>query len=676
MTTATFGPGHAVLSKTTGAPLQFTDPAQPQRRFLLDERSVWHSLEHEWGSGFVITDTTAARWNTPESLEGWPDGNRAVHALAEGLHLIIDRTWNADRLTERYTFRNTSEHSIQLDTIGIQTPFADLYEDSARAIESSVHAHVFTGGRWSWVLAQPMSGSGRSLGLIVTEGTLQAYSVESRNPNTLSNARGHLVMHPVDAGRSPNAFGGQQPIALDQGTEWTLAWSAGWYDSSADFITDSNAPANIDRVAVAIGEPITIRTAQAPHSSTLTFNRDDDETGSYTATSDHAGVHEVWIGADSRTEVLVHEPLLEVVRKRAEFILRHQRTGERPGSLAHALVPYDNSTGLTQLTDNWSDWSDGSERIGMAVLLQQARDRGLIGEEAEAALDGWALFAREHLLDDTAAPRRGSQDQHTGARLYDSPWLAIFFALRARSLRAGRAGEAGRSLDLAARILERAFELGAERFLAILFGEAVELVVNDLDATGQDTRAVALRQQLIDSARHFVTTDVDLPAHEVAYEQSIVAPLISMLSAAERFTGDPAFTRAIEQRLPWLLAFGGPQPHARLKHIAIRHWDGYWFGRLRLWGDVFPHYWSTLTAVALLQLPTLLRTDETAQIADSILHSNMINFDSDGSATCAFVMPSAVDGAPAHVADPLANDQDWHLVMWMLLRENEATAQG
>lgn len=35
-----------------------------------------------------------------------------------------------------------------------------------------VNAHVFTGGAWAWVLAQPMSGAGRSLGLILRKGHL------------------------------------------------------------------------------------------------------------------------------------------------------------------------------------------------------------------------------------------------------------------------------------------------------------------------------------------------------------------------------------------------------------------------------------------------------------------------------------------------------------------------
>ncbi len=47
----------------------------------------------------------------------------------------------------------------------------------------------------------------------------------------------------------------------------------------------------------------------------------------------------------------------------------------------------------------------------------------------------------------------------------------------------------------------------------------------------------------------------------------------------------------------------------------------------------------------------------------------MANYRPDGSATCAFVLPSTVDGRPAHTADPLANDQDWHLVLWLRARE-------
>jgi hypothetical protein len=36
-----------------------------------------------------------------------------------------------------------------------------------------------------------------------------------------------------------------------------------------------------------------------------------------------------------------------------------------------------------------------------------------------------------------------------------------------------------------------------------------------------------------------------------------------------------------------------------------------------------------------------------------------------------FVKPSSVDGRSAHTADPLANDQDWHLALWLRLVKSE-----
>src|SRR5512132_4565358 len=69
-------------------------------------------------------------------------------------------------------------------------------------------------------------------------------------------------------------------------------------------------------------------------------------------------------------------------------------------------------------------------------------------------------------------------------------------------------------------------------------------------------------------------------------------------SASTSWTAWPGGGRpAAERALGWLLAFAGPQRHIRLRHVAIRHWDGYWFGLRRPWGDAFPHYWSALTAV-------------------------------------------------------------------------------
>lgn len=664
-----FHDGTLMVDPQTGAPIQFVDDENPVRRFLLDLGSDWHSVEHQWGSGFVITDTGSRRWNVPTSLTWSNDSNHAEYDLGTELTLTVDRKWDTAGLTETYTFSNPTQSPLTLNSVGIQTPFNDVYQGARSALESSVHAHVWTGGSWSWVLAQPMSGTGRVLGLHVTRGVLQSYSVESRNPNTLSNARGHIVLQPTDAGRNPTAMSGQVPLEIGAGEEWTLEWLVRWYNSPDDFIEATPRPADFSAFAAPLERDIQVATYQQVWSPTL--NVESTDAGAVLR-ADRPGMHRVHIGADAVTEVLFHSEVRQVTEERVQYILQHQTTPERPGSLSHALVPVNTSTMLTQLTNGWSDWTDGSERIGMAILIQQARARGWVDSSVDSALEGWATFAQEHLLDETAAPRRGSQDHHTGPRLYDSPWLAIFFLLRAEYLQSN-GSDAREELELAARILERAYELGAEGFLAILQAEAVALVANALDRAGQQERGAALRSALVASAQHFLNAGTDLPPHEVAYEQTIVAPLVSLFTEAFRITGDATLIPAIAERVAWLEAFGGRQPHARLHEIAIRHWDGYWFGQNRQWGDVFPHYWSSLSAVALLRLPHELLTPTRERRAEAILAGNMANFGHDGWATCAFVFPSTVDSQPASHADPLANDQDWHLVMWLLLDHQALT---
>ncbi|RKN43762.1 hypothetical protein [Streptomyces hoynatensis] len=643
------------------------DEQAPERGFLHDAATaVWHSLEHQWGSGHLVTDRGAARWHAPAALRVVDGAVEAVHTPLPGVCVEVRRRVDGELLRERYAVVNTAAEPLTLTGLGVQTPFADWYPDAEGSLERAVHAHLFTGGTWAWALAQPMSGRGRCLGLVVREGALRAYAVESRNQASLSHVRGHLVLLVTDRARNPEAFGGQPALHLAPGEAVTLEWELGWYASVAEFTAATRPPAAFSAYAAEVGKPILVEAAfvDSPDPG-VQVTRESE--GRFRVESSVHGTHTLDVGEGARTEVLFHLPLEEMVRRRVAYIAAHQRPVERPGLLAHAFVPVDTRTGLRLATNGWSDWSDGSERIAMPLLLQQAAARGLADpEEPGPLLEGWSRFAVRHLLDETGAPRRGSFSRHIKPRLYDMPWLAQFFH--------DRYCVHGREEDLAraACILERSFELGGATHLSIGSSPTTTAVCGSLQAAGQAVRAAALRDRLVDSAREFVARGRRLPAHEVNYEQSMVAPLIDLLTDAHALTGEAVFHDAISERLPWLLAFGGPQPHARLHGIAIRHWDGYWFGANRLWGDVFPHYWSTLTATTLLRLPATLRTPGTDRLAEAILRANMANYREDGSATCAFVMPSAIDGRPGHTADPVANDQDWHLVLW--LRATGATS--
>ncbi len=230
----------------------------------------------------------------------------------------------------------------------------------------------------------------------------------------------------------------------------------------------------------------------------------------------------------------------------------------------------------------------------------------------------------DRLLTDTDELRADSHRPEASPRLYDVPWLVLLLADH----------DPGRALAA----LRGFYARGGARFLAIGAGLAARELARALRAAGRDEEAAEVDGLLAGHALASIEAGSDLPAHEVNYEQSMVAPLLEILCTARDLAPDPrAIDDAIAQRLPWLLAFGGPQPHVRLRDIAIRHWDGYWFGREQLWGDTFPHHWSALTANVLLLLPEPVaaaferdRGEPPAALARRIHAANLLDFAPDG----------------------------------------------
>ena len=117
-------------------------------------------------------------------------------------------------------------------------------------------------------------------------------------------------------------------------------------------------------------------------------------------------------------------------------------------------------------------------------------------------------------------------------------------------------------------------------------------------------------------------------------------------------------------------AFNGNQPNFHLNEIAIRHWDGYWFGKREMWGDVFPHYWSTITGAAFYYYYLCTGDVTYKERAENIVRNNLCLFFENGAASCAYMYPKKVNGVQAEFYDPYANDQDWALVYYLLVNHH------
>ncbi|MFF7788588.1 hypothetical protein [Streptomyces sp. NPDC007991] len=60
--------------------MQFVDEQNRGRRFLLEPgATAWHSVEHQWSSGHLVTDRGGARWHTPVELRVTDWAIEAVH---------------------------------------------------------------------------------------------------------------------------------------------------------------------------------------------------------------------------------------------------------------------------------------------------------------------------------------------------------------------------------------------------------------------------------------------------------------------------------------------------------------------------------------------------------------------------------------------------------------------
>jgi hypothetical protein len=224
-------------------------------------------------------------------------------------------------------------------------------------------------------------------------------------------------------------------------------------------------------------------------------------------------------GRRSRIAVFFHASLRETVESRLRFVLDRQRPTERSDSRRAAFVPYDNRTGLTVLPGAWRDWSDVRERVGTAILLQEARDLGW-GDpaELEQALGDYQRFVVEHVVLDDGTVLDDSE-RPGERRLYNSPWFARFLLDQG-------------DLERAAAVMDRYYADGGEHFLAFELGPVLDDLAGRLDERGCREDAARMRQHLVDHARRFVGYGRDLPAHEVNYEQSMVAPLLELLLSA------------------------------------------------------------------------------------------------------------------------------------------------
>lgn len=578
----------------------------------------------------------------------------------EELCYSIENMRDRDTITTQITISNPGPKPFftHKGSIGITFPLTDKYESSQTCMKRHCHTHIFCGGNVSYICALRMGGEAPHLGMVLTKGYLAGYSVQ-RNLLNQSNDRGCFLLHP-----------GAMELAAGEST--VLEWKIFRHEGRADFFKklEQYNPRFIEvtaeRYVLFEGEKNVLRIRPAFKAEQVTVDGEPlSKTGGEYRLEYMAGEpgEKVFLiqadGVRTWCRTYVQENVETLAEKRCVFLAQHQQYQGPVRPLRDAYLAYDNEEELCVYRPE-NDFNGGRERIGMGCLMARYLS-GRKGENVQylrGSLERYRSYVLRELVDgNTGEVFNDIGRDSSYKRLYNAPWAAAFFT----ELYFLRKQE--EDLLIAYRIVKQFYAEGGRDFYPI------NLPILLLDEALSEGRMGEQRQELrtlyIEHADRISGRDVHYPASEVNYEQSIVAPAADILLSVYILTKDAAYLRAAQRQLAVLELFNGMQPDYHLHEAAIRHWDGYWFGKKRYYGDTFPHYWSVLTGNVFELYAKAAGKSEYRKRAEDSRRAILPTFFPDGRASCAYVYPYSINGQRGEFYDPYANDQDWGLYFYL-----------
>ena len=646
------------IDKTTGAVSQINIEGDKHAMNWLcmtdGSQYAWCNEKYQWGLGYFSSDGKNYSWQRAESISD--DG--CVYRTECGIEVDVKRIASDGNITESYTFVNTTNHILTLDTIGIYLPMNDNYAGSEECIPRRCNVHIWDGWDAGYVCAMRMGGEAPHLGLMMTDGSMVGYDVWQRGPyQGSSHQRGVFALR-------------FSPFSLKPRARHTISWRLFAHQGYEDFLRKVAASGGItaqsDRYTLQQGDTAHITLMGHARRCRIGLNgkkyktRKIDGIWYADVPVTELGENEVNIdyGHGMKTRVVLNcvSSYRHLIQQRVKFIVGHQQMNKKEDPRYGALMVYDNEGDSLFLNNTPScspaDRDEGAERLGMGVLLAKHcllhHDTTLV-----APLVRYANFLRQRLQkpDGTTYSSVGQTGRNRG---YNYPWVAqLYFHLYLITGEKQYATDGYNTMQAMYRYFNHGF---------YTIGTPVVLGLHVLAEAGMKEEYNQLLSDYRQTAEIYMQNGVHYPPSEVNYEQSIVAPCIQLLLELYSVTGDSCYLRSAQQQMPVLESFNGHQPSYHLSDIAIRHWDGYWFGKREMFGDTFPHYWSCITAAVFHLYARLTGDDSYQHRAQQIVYNNLCNFEENGRGHCAYLYPLRVDGQPGRFYDPYANDQDWALV--------------
>ena len=628
----------------------------------------WIGENYGWGLGYFTVvknrESIKKEWMLPAQKSA--DGMEMVYREGE-VAIGVKRPFVQNDLVERYTFTNEGDEPVSLYDIGIYVPFNDNYPGAEQCIDTRANTHIWEGGNAAYVNAVRMGGFAPHLGLVITEGAIKSYEVWERGRKKAnSQSRGILALNLPD-------------MRLNSGESYSLEWHLFAHIGNEDFrnklLERGSVLLSCNKYVFEKGETARaelcsahpLKECMAKLNGVSIPVKVEGNKYVVEATVEQAGEarFDFYYDGNKRTHAvcLVINDIEELIQKRVNFICTHQQMNNPSDLRDGVYMVYDNEGDSIYLNDtpncNPVDRDEGAERVGMGVLL--AKQYLLTkAPKLKTSLLRYARFLRKKLQTEDYVTY-SSVDQKGRNRGYNYMWVAEFYFLMYQVT-----GDKQYAMD-GYRTLQTMYRQFGHGFYAI--GIPVQRGLQTLRKAGLEKEYGNLLDDFKKTGDIFINNGLNYPAHEVNYEQSIVAPAIQFLAQLYLETKLLKYLNEVKRQMPVLEAFNGFQPSYHLNEVSIRHWDGYWFGKREMFGDTFPHYWSTVSGAVFHLYARCTDNNDYQRRAENVVRNNLCLFSEDGKASCAYLYPYKVDGVKAQFYDPYANDQDWALVYYLLVNK-------
>ena len=568
--------------------------------------------------------------------------------VSDHLSAEVRREVTADALEETYVFTNTEKYPLYFlrGDLGILATFNDSYAEASVCETKRCHAHIWCGGENSWVRALKMGPFPTELALVLQDGDLDAYSVR-RVWNELSNDRGDFVLHPG-------------PFHLLAGESKTIRWKvvaypAGHFDET--LIRNGGTKVAFAQETIFPNETFEIDVTGSDGKTVHYSRRPEKGVGVY--------VFDVG-GGKSKARGYCAPAFADLVKARIDFIVRKQQCLEPNSPLYGAYLIWDAQDNAPFFDYVWRDHNACRERVAMGLTVARWL-RANYNSEVRRSLDLFEQFVRREFFDEkTCTVYDTIGKDPTYKRLYNAPNLVRFW----RELYALK--EDPIYLDFIEKSLLDYYRLGGDRFYPNGCDFSSELVT--LEKAGR--KVPELRAAIRRHVGNLVKNGIHFPEHEVRFEQTIATPAVSILAQYYRLVErDPSVRTTLDVCYDVLSRFQGNQPDHKLDETAIRHWDGYWFGKDHLFGDTL-HQHSTITGRAFLQYAAATGDKRAIARAERCFRNCLYMYQPDGTGTAAYLLPLTItllnsDGTTIRPSergerpDPFVNDMDVVLYMSM-----------